>query len=236
MHVIIGDSLTHGMYVYDEGNERIWQKVHPYSIQLQKSFNDVQRLSSVKVIEKGISGERTHSMVGRLPSELHSTKPKLVIILGGTNDLFSKISADKIIRNVINLHQLALKYQASSGHTTYTIAVTIPQLPMDSNNKEVNEKRLEVNKGIRAFAKKCDSRVTLFEMESLFDQNNLVVNKKYWSVDNVHFSPLGYDTIGQLLYKLILDFRVASTKSSEEVLRCFDNEHDSSTIKHLRLL
>ena len=65
--------------------------------------------------------------------------------------------------------------------------------------------------GIRSFASHCTSRVKLFDMESLFDQLHPDdKNNKYWSVDYLHFSSLGYDTIGELLYQEILRYSISN--------------------------
>lgn len=215
----LGDSLTHGMYVYDIPGERVWQKVHPYSIKLQELFKRVKQ-PSVTVIESGISGEYTDSMVVRIREVLSSVNPTLVIILGGTNDIGGGVAIDKIMKNIMHMHRSALKHlKAFNGKEAFTIAVTLPQFPLEA--KAANKRRLELNKEIRRFAEKCEARVKLFDMESFFDQNDMANNQKYWSVDHFHFSPLGYDTFGELLFKAILGFNVTSTNDSESLKSCF---------------
>lgn len=216
----VGDSLTHGMYVYDVPGARIWQKVHPYSIRLQELFNNNKRPSNVTVFESGISGEQTDSMEVRIRSVLSSVNPMLVIILGGTNDIGGGVAVEKIMKNIRHMHRAALKHlKAFNGKDSFTIAVTLPQFPLEA--KAVNKRRLELNKEIRKFAERCQFRVKLFDMESLFDQNDMANNQKYWSVDNFHFSPLGYDTIGELLFKTILNFNVTDSDNPELLTSCF---------------
>ena len=160
-------------------------------------------------------GERTLKMCHRLHSILHKKNTesfRLVIILGGTNDMTS-LSADHITQNIIKLHSIALNASSSmlstiSSHThthahfpILTIALTIPQL-IKWGGKEVDNKRLEVNTGIRKLAATCQPHITLLDFESLFDQNDQN-NNKFWSPDLVHFSEKGYDKIGELIYDTI---------------------------------
>ena len=208
------------MYVYDVPGERIWHKVHPYSIRLQELFNNRKQPSNVTVFESGISGEFTESMENRIRRVLSSVNPTLVIILGGTNDIGTGIAVEKVMKNIRHMHRAALKHlKAYNGKESYTIAVTLPQFPLEA--KAINSKRLELNTEIRKFAERCQSRVKLFDMETLFDQNDMANNEKYWSVDHFHFSPLGYDTISDLLFKTILDFNVTDSDNSELSASCF---------------
>ena len=184
-----GDSLTAGMYVEPKtGN---WRKTHPYSIRLQNLFNVTYAQLGVRIVESGVSGERTLSMKTRLKELMirHDTHriTKLVIILGGTNDLNS-LPSKSIIDNIIHLHSLVLKQSKKHNLPLFTFLLTIPFCPW--GGEPTNIKRLEINKGLRDFAIRCQERIGLFDMEDLFDQKNRD-NEVYWSPDNVHFSPTG---------------------------------------------
>jgi lysophospholipase L1-like esterase len=146
-------------------------------------------------------------MIGRLQEMLHDNRhknPSLIIILGGTNDL-GTLPSDSIYENIQKIHLLALKSSLLTERPIYTIAVTIPQLTWGGENS--NLKRLNVNENIRKLVKRCNKYIFLFDMESLFDQKNEAY-KIYWSPDQVHFSPLGYDKIGELLYDLITSVKI----------------------------
>lgn len=156
-----GDSLTHGLYVDPLSGE--WRNTHPYSI----AMNKLLKPSSIVVHESGINGESTESMAKRLPITLEkSINTRAVIILGGTNDL-ARMSADKILSNLIHLHRQAHKHAGDNQFFIYTVALTIPQVSWDSANQTA---RLVVNKGLRSFAASCSSRVALVDLEDIFDQ------------------------------------------------------------------
>ena len=121
-------------------------------------------------------------MVHRLPGAMQKHNPKLIIILGGTNDLGMHHPTENIIRSVTRLHEIALRSGKGTTEPTYTIAMTLPQLTWSVDEND----RLEINKGIREYAQRCKQRVAFLEMENRFDQKNKS-NLVYWSPDTVHF-------------------------------------------------
>lgn len=200
-----GDSLTHGSYTTLEGNAG---SVHPYTIVLSKLLNNASSSStrSAKVISSGIPGQTASKMGGRLHKISEAKKPTVFIILAGTNDVARHNVAKHIIDDVVKLHKTAL--ESSGGNETYSIAVTIPEFsPMDDVKESLDEKRKQVNGAIRSMVAKCSSRMSLLDLESVFNQS-LEANKKYWSPDMVHFSPLGYDQVGAMAYNVLKGFRV----------------------------
>jgi lysophospholipase L1-like esterase len=211
-----GDSLTHGLYVDEKTNE--WRNNHPYAIKLTELLRNKTR-----VVESGISGELTGHMVERLPSDLKEHSPNLVILLGGTNDIGHEEKPEKIVENIKKLHQLALRSVGRGNKkATYTIAVTIPQSGFVVTEKGPRGQgaaaaRLEINAAIRDFAKKCSKRVALLDLESTFDQRK-PENKKYWSPDTLHFSKLGYDGFGELLFNVISTYTVLPVAGEKEYL------------------
>jgi hypothetical protein len=115
-------------------------------------------------------------------------------------------SRREVLDNVLRLHKQSLfrKSREEDPFLSYTIALTIPQVNEPYTN---NASRLFVNEGLREFSRNCSGRVFLFEMESIFNQLNQS-NAKYWSPDKLHFSILGYDTIGKLLFEAITNIHI----------------------------
>ena len=190
-----GDSLTHGMVVPSADD---WRRTHPYTLRLADLVGNYTSVLTkekipVGVIEKGVNGELVDKMVHRMPHVLKShPEVGVAVILGGTNDLGSKHSADKILTNIVKVHRTVMM------HNVPSIAMTIPQVQWPINNSA----RLEVNEGIRDFVKHYEGKVYLVEMESAFDQK-VPENKKYWSVDFAHFSSQGYDAIAEMVFKVL---------------------------------
>ncbi|CAG8682804.1 1277_t:CDS:2, partial [Racocetra fulgida] len=104
---LLGDSLT-------EGYINFGTDFHSYSINLQKRFKQVG--IEVVIKEEGVSGDRVLSkyMEKRLKEFLEEVSNKnqkvdWVIILGGTNDLFSS-SAQRIFEGLKKLYNVCEEY------------------------------------------------------------------------------------------------------------------------------
>ena len=83
-------------------------------------------------------------MTQRIPSEIRKSRAKLIIILGGTNDLHK--NPPIVIDNIIKLHRIAHTSAKLHLTTVYTIAITLPQVGQLNSRAESN--RLQINDGI----------------------------------------------------------------------------------------
>ena len=72
--ILFGDSLTFGFGV---------PKKNSWAYKLQEQF------SNITILNKGINGDTTSSMLTRFYKDVTSKKPKKVFIMAGTNDLLS---------------------------------------------------------------------------------------------------------------------------------------------------
>ena len=114
---INSDSLTWGLV-------KSRREQHPYALKLQELLSATEELKDFKVIEMGVSGERTDSMVGRLQDTLENggKKYEYAVILGGTNDLGTNgVEMDNVFSNLQKMHYGCLKRRIK------TFAVTVPQ-------------------------------------------------------------------------------------------------------------
>lgn len=82
--VLIGDSLTFG---YGVRKNESWA----YRLNSNLSYN---------IINKGINGDTTTSMLDRFYDDVISIKPDLIFIMGGTNDLLTGRSVLSIVENI----------------------------------------------------------------------------------------------------------------------------------------
>jgi len=78
--IMLGDSIT------DNGE---WAELFP----------------NVRILNRGISGQTTSEMLGRL-DEIISRKPKKVLILGGINDLASEVSPRDVCNNIAKIVEI----------------------------------------------------------------------------------------------------------------------------------
>ena len=142
---------------------------HPYANKL-RTF-----LPKTNIIESGVSGERVESMRKRLKHEIEKitmTKPTVVVILGGTNNIGTHSSVASTAKDVIGMHEdlKALK----SDFITHTVAVTLPSFPMD----HLREARLELNELIRKYAAQSNGFTLLLDIEDLFIMQPCKYNPK----------------------------------------------------------
>ena len=93
----------------------------------------------------------------------------------------------------MHLHRLALTTVVGSHSAIHTLPVTIPPV----KNWGINEtSRVEINEGIKLFAKQCLH-------SPVVDLGTWTTEKEkasYWCKDFVHFSVKGYDEFGDMVY------------------------------------
>merc|ERR1712100_759264 len=132
------------------------------------------------VINAGVSGESTRDMVPRLQRLLQSKpgrheeiearlfdeSPDVVLILGGTNDL-SRMTPNRILENVLKLHEIA------HGTGAITGVLTIPQCfsSFASKQEPFREVREQVNEGLHSFVRQSKGRAFLVDMAIHFPQD-----------------------------------------------------------------
>lgn len=83
--ILIGDSLTFGYGV---------SKKDSWVYKLQEKF------TSKIILNKGINGDTTSSMLTRYYKDVLSKNPKKIFIMGGTNDLLCGRNVDYIVKNL----------------------------------------------------------------------------------------------------------------------------------------
>lgn len=191
----VGDSITEGYY--KGGNA-----FHPYTKKLTELLNAEKNNVTYNIYNEGISGECVYpEMVTRMPQLLQKYKPlDLVIIIGGTNDLMHKnCTKGHLFEKIKEMHDLA--HQAG----VKTVAVTIPdsnapQLPGRSEQEDTWE---AVNDKLREYAQGKDN-VIFCDLAEELPYRTLTDDerKKYWD-DLLHYTPLGYDHMAEVIYDVI---------------------------------
>ena len=194
-----GDSLTEGYYFFG-------RKFHPYSLRLQslvdskltseKSTNATKNLpSKISVCQHGVSGERTSSMVQRLPKVIESYGPfHFMVFLGGTNDLGDDYN--KVFDNIVNIIESA----RANGITP--VLVTIPELSAERKFSDLYESRTQLNQ--RIFNYSNEHKLPLVDLAvhlPMYSTKNHEETLKYWEHDGLHMTPEGYDRFADLIFE-----------------------------------
>lgn len=103
-----GDSLTYGTGV-DEA---------------QSYLSVLSQLIQRQVVRAGVPGEQTADGMARLPDELDTTHPKLLLLCLGGNDLIHKVAPETIAANLRQMVQMARQ----RGIAVVLIGVPEPKL------------------------------------------------------------------------------------------------------------
>ena len=191
----VGDSITEGYY--NRGSA-----FHPYTKKLSELLNAEKNHITYIVYNEGKSGECIEpDMIKRMPLLLEKYKKlNLVIILGGTNDLTKQNSTEQnLFENIKKLHEIVHKAGIR------TVAVTIPDsnAPMLPGRNEKETVWENVNDKIREFAIGKDNIILCDLAEELPYRTMSDDEKKLFWDDDLHFNPMGYDKMAEIIYDVI---------------------------------
>jgi lysophospholipase L1-like esterase len=185
----LGDSLTKGYYFNGT-------KYHPFSLKMNELFHNSN--IDCEVIPSGVNGETSESMKNRI-KEFDLNIYELVIVFSGTNDLAYSISAEIIVQNILDIHDYINQIGKKSIH------VSLLENKCDKLYNFYSEKRRNVNSLMKTKLKE-NKNVSICDLDSLFVYSKLSKEelKLYWD-DALHLSPKGYDYLGEIFYKMIID-------------------------------
>jgi lysophospholipase L1-like esterase len=193
----IGDSLTAGRY--NRGRAH-----HPYAIHLTELFKSANIL--VKIDQQGVGGERVvPAMTKRLRSLLNkNVSYDWIIILGGTNDLGSGRSPEKIFKE-----GLQPMYEMCLNHTQAKTKLAVMTVIENTNNSPTNngdKNRQALNTMIRDYVAKINdqNRISLVDLDKgiPYHSVNDDERKRIYS-DVLHLTPAGYDRMATLVFDAI---------------------------------
>lgn len=172
MFIFIGDSLTFGYGVHkNEG----WV----YKISENTSLN---------IINKGINGDTTPSMLNRFFDDVISKKPNSIFIMGGTNDLLCGRSVSSIVNNIEEMikDSIAINSNVYIGIPPCIISEMANKLFMPSNLYDYCEKGLSILRN--KLIKLCDFySIKYIDFYSLSVNN---INNNIF-IDGVHLNSFG---------------------------------------------
>ena len=185
--VCIGDSLTFGYGVNESEN---W-------------VNIVSTRIKEKIINKGIPGDTTSEMKERFIRDVVNNKPSKVLIMGGTNDIFSKISIRTILYNIKNMVEIC--------EMNNIIPIILTPLPVNENisiklmfvemdYKKVNERLVELRKLLLQYV--YEKNITSIDLGNfLLKKGNL---EEYFLADGIHVSKEIHKEMAEIIYKGML--------------------------------
>ncbi|AIM61549.1 acylhydrolase [Cellulophaga lytica] len=145
-------------------------------------------------INRGISGQTTPQMLIRFRQDVINLKPKVVVILAGTNDIAGNTgptTLDEITNNIKSMSELAI-----TNNIKVIICSTLPAFDYPwSPNKEPNIKIPALNKKLKTYAKENNLIYLDYFSAMATTENGL---QKEHSGDGVHPNKKGYQIMAPL--------------------------------------
>ena len=152
-------------------------------------------------INRGISGQTTPQMLVRFRPDVVNLKPKVVVILAGTNDIAGNTgpsTLEMIEDNIASMIEIAKANNIKIILCSVLPAYDYPWKP----GLEPAQKIVDLNKWIKNYAEKNEI-IYVDYFTPMADQRNGL--KKEYSEDDVHPNLAGYKVMEPLVEKAIAD-------------------------------
>jgi lysophospholipase L1-like esterase len=151
-------------------------------------------------INRGISGQTTPQMLIRFRPDVIALKPKVVVILAGTNDIAGNTGPMTLEEIEGNLQSMAELAKANGIRVVLASVLATSDYIRPQTDRRPNEKIRQLNDWIRSYAAK-NGHVYLDYYSATLDQNGVL--KKEVTYDGLHPNAAGYEVMGPLAQKAI---------------------------------
>lgn len=193
----VGDSLTAGFHHHG-------LSFRPYALRLTELF--AQQHIPIDVNEQGRSGEQVvPAMVQRLDTLLNGKDARRydwVLILGGTNDLAFRKSAETIFNEGLQkMYDMVLQ---SNDQTTRLAVITVIDNGYYTREDPRDRQRQILNELIRQYARQSEQtkRICLIDFDeeiSFHRVQNIDERQVLWD-DQIHLTARGYDRMAEIIF------------------------------------
>ena len=178
--VFMGNSITEG-----------WGKTHP------------DFFAKHGFVCRGISGQTTYQMLLRFNDDVLALKPKVVIILGGTNDIAENNHEYVISRTLSNIRSMA---ELARLHGVAVVLCSVLPSSQYWWRKEltgIQPRIVQLNDSIRAYAESQHFPYVDYYAPMVYGPDRSL-NPAY-ADDGVHPNSAGYDLMEPLVMKAVID-------------------------------
>ena len=161
---------------------------------------------NLEVINCGIGGDTSTGMLSRFYPEVVSRKPALVLLLGGTNDLWFNVAVENITANIY-----AMVCQARYHGITPLIGLPLP-IHVKAAQKQAWEPPVEgyagCNRRVEALGQNLkkyavSSEVPILDFYSAFVSTNGTANPDLYLEDGTHANATGSRCMAQVAVALL---------------------------------
>jgi lysophospholipase L1-like esterase len=161
--------------------------------------NSPEFFSNNHYVDRGISGQTTPQMLVRFRADVISLKPKVVVILAGTNDIAGNTGPSTLEMIEDNLTSMAELARANNIKVILCSVLPVYVYPWKPDVKPV-EKIAALNEWIKSYAERSHF-IYLDYYQSLVDERKGM--KAEYSRDGVHPNKAGYAVMEKLSQPLI---------------------------------
>ncbi len=151
-------------------------------------------------INRGISGQTTPQMLVRFRPDVIALKPKLVVILAGTNDLAGNTGPETLEDIESNLASMAQLAQANGVKVVLSSVMPVCDYIKPQTEHRPPGKIITLNSWIKDFCTR-NGFIYLDYYSAMLDEKNML--KKELTRDGLHPNNAGYQTMGPLASKAI---------------------------------
>lgn len=151
-------------------------------------------------VNRGISGQTTPQMLVRFRSDVIALKPKVVVILAGTNDIAGNtgpMTMEQIEDNFVSMVELA---KANGIRVVLSSVMPVSDDFQVWTDRRPLDKIIELNAWLKAYAAK-NGFVYLDYYSAMLDGRKMF--KHELTYDGLHPNAAGYDVMGPLAEKAI---------------------------------
>ena len=150
-------------------------------------------------VDRGVSGQNTTQMLARFDKDIVDLNPKVVVIMGGTNDLAQGVTKKQILANITAMAEKA----DAAGIKVVLCSVT----PCNDNYSKLSPKNkgphiIELNGMIKEYV---DSKGFTYcnYWPALVADDQLALHPDYCLYDHLHPGPDGYDVMEAIIKPII---------------------------------
>jgi lysophospholipase L1-like esterase len=150
-------------------------------------------------VDRGVSGQNTTQMLARFQKDIVDLNPKVVVIMGGTNDLAQGVTKKQILANLAAMAEMA----DAAGIKVVLCSVT----PCNDNYSKLTPKNkgphiIELNGMIKEYVDSMGFVYCNYWPELVAD-DQLALHPDYRLYDNLHPGPDGYDKMEAIIKPII---------------------------------
>ncbi len=165
-------------------------------------------------INRGINGQTTDQVLGRISAHVASLSPQIVVVQVGVNDLAELATLPNAPRNIINnckqnIQKIVDKLSKEVKATVILTTVFPTGEPQSFQwPEEADRAIIEVNKFIKSL--KSDRVIILDAAALLADESGKV--RQIYSRDLLHLNKRGYTMLNEELLKILTNYRNSTSQ------------------------